>query len=288
MKRATLVLPVFNEEPRIRSTLVALYAFVSENVPTYDWELLVVDDGSHDGSLDAVVAAGQDLQLPLRVVAHEGNHGLGRALSTSFRMAKGDVIVVVDADLTYSVGHVARLITAMEATGAAVVVASPYTTGGLTRAVPRGLEVRSRMANRYLSLMTGRRVSTFTGIVRAYDGDFARSVPPLRGGANANIAVLHEAWRQHLKVVEIPAELDWTGQGYRRGRHAILSSKSLLESLSVLTQGARLMAVTRRRASESVAPVVRLPGQRDTGEASGAAELRDDDGPDRLTGQVGT
>jgi hypothetical protein len=140
---------------------------------------------------------------------------------------------------------VRRLVEVWERTGAAVVVASPYASGGSTRAVPRSLEVRSRMANRYLAAMTGSRVATFTGIVRAYDGDFVRSLPPLRGGANANIAVLHEAWRQRLEVVEMPAELDWTGQAYRRSRHALISRGSIGESWSVIEQGARLRRVTR-------------------------------------------
>ena len=264
-RRASLALPVFNEGPRIRATLIELYEHLRENVSRYEWEIVVVDDGSHDDSLAAVVEAGEQLGLPLRVLAHEGNHGLGSALSSIFREARGDVIVTVDADLTYSVDHVARLVEALESTGAAVVVASPYAPGGTTRSVPRGLEVRSRLANRYLAAMTGNRVATLTGIVRAFDGEFARSLPPLRGGANANIAVLHEAWRQRLDVVEIPAELNWTGQEYRRARHAMISMKSVRESLSVLSQGAHLRHVTRR--SPAVLPVQR---------AMPAATLMDD------------
>ncbi len=270
-RRATLALPVYNERPRIRSTLEQISEHVIKEMADYDWEVVVVDDGSHDATLDEVVLAAEDLDLPILVLAHEFNCGLGSTLSTIFRVSRGEIIVAVDADLTYSIEHVKRLVDVWELTGAAVVVASPYASGGSTRAVPRSLEVRSRMANRYLAAMTGSRVATFTGIVRAYDGEFVRSLPPLRGGANANIAVLHEAWRQRLEVVEMPAELDWTGQAYRRSRHALLSRGSIGESLSVIEQGARLRRVTRslerarRRSAEQLrvidlrAPAMQTP-----------------------------
>jgi glycosyltransferase involved in cell wall biosynthesis len=244
-RRATLALPVYNERPRIRATLEEISEHVIRAIPEYEWEVVVVDDGSHDATLDEVVVAAEELDLPILVLAHEVNCGLGSTLSTIFHASRGELIVAVDADLTYSIEHVRRLVEVWERTGAAVVVASPYASGGSTRAVPRSLEVRSRMANRYLAAMTGSRVATFTGIVRAYDGDFVRSLPPLRGGANANIAVLHEAWRQRLEVVEMPAELDWTGQAYRRSRHALISRGSIGESWSVIEQGARLRRVTR-------------------------------------------
>jgi glycosyltransferase involved in cell wall biosynthesis len=244
-RRATLALPVYNERPRIRATLEQISEHVIKEITDYDWEVVVVDDGSHDETLDEVVRAAEELDLPILVLAHEFNCGLGSTLSTIFRASRGELIVAVDADLTYSIAHVRRLVEVWERTGAAVVVASPYASGGTTRAVPRSLEVRSRMANRYLAAMTGSRVATFTGIVRAYDGEFVRSLPPLRGGANANIAVLHEAWRQRLEVVEMPAELDWTGQAHRRSRHALISRGSIGESLTVIEQGARLRRVTR-------------------------------------------
>lgn len=265
-RRATLALPVYNERPRIRNTLEQISAHVINEITDYDWEVVVVDDGSHDATLDEVVRAAEELDLPILVLAHEFNCGLGSTLSTIFHASRGELIVAVDADLTYSIEHVRRLVETWERTGAAVVIASPYARGGSTRAVPRSLEMRSRMANRYLAAMTGGRVATFTGIVRAYDGDFVRSLPPLRGGANANIAVLHEAWRQRLEVVEMPAELDWTGQAHRRSRHALASRSSISESWSVIEQGARLRRVTRtferaaRRTAQEV-PVIDLRAQ---------------------------
>ena len=98
------------------------------------------------------------------------NRGLGTTLSTLFREAKGDVVVTIDADLSYDATHISRLLRALVTSGAAVVVASPYMAGGRTLAVPHDLEVRSRTANGYLGVMSTLQVGTFTGMVRAYDG----------------------------------------------------------------------------------------------------------------------
>lgn len=246
VRSATLALPVFEEALVIRETLTKLFQHITTELGRYEWEVVVVDDGSHDSSLEEIVNASRDLVLPMRLLAHDHNYGLGGALSTIFREARGDIIVTVDADLTYSADNVAPLVAALEASQAAVAVASPYMPGGVTRGVPAALEMRSRFANRFLSMMSGGRMSTFTGIVRAYDGEFARSLPPLLGAARANVDVLHEAWRQGLLVVEIPAELNWSGQQSRRGRHRMLRPADLLESAFVIWQGVRLGQVARR------------------------------------------
>ncbi|HSN10764.1 MAG TPA: hypothetical protein VLS51_01460, partial [Propionibacteriaceae bacterium] len=112
------------------------------------------------------------------------------------------------------------------------------------------------------------------------------------GGANANIAVLHEAWRQGLRVVEIPADLDWTGQEYRRSRHAILGGKSIAEALTVLTQGARLLAITHRRRAGHYEGRVAPPGfveLRDPEtDAVAPAAGRESVGTDHLNEEFGT
>ena len=246
VRTATLAMPVYEEALVIRDTLTKLFEHITSELGRYQWEVVVVDDGSHDRSLEEIVTASRDLILPMRLLAHDQNYGLGGALSTIFREARGDIIVTVDADLTYSADNVAPLVAALENSRAAVAVASPYMPGGATRGVPPALEARSRLANRFLSMMSGGRMSTFTGIVRAYDGEFARSLPPLQGAARANVDVLHEAWRQGLLVVEIPAELNWSGQQSRRGRHRMLATADLLESAFVVWQGIRLGQVARR------------------------------------------
>jgi glycosyltransferase involved in cell wall biosynthesis len=90
----SVVMPVYNERETLRQIVDAVRA-----VPVPK-ELVLVDDGSTDGSrdlLDQLAAEFPDV----RVVKHERNQGKGAALKTGFQHARGDVVVIQDADLEY-------------------------------------------------------------------------------------------------------------------------------------------------------------------------------------------
>jgi glycosyltransferase involved in cell wall biosynthesis len=251
----TLGLPVYQESADITRTLQTL----AEHVRLLDgfrWEMVVVDDGSRDGTPDVVErwVAASDLPLPVRLVRHARNQGLGAALQTVFSEARGDAVITLDADLSYDVEHIGRLLAAWRSEGAAVVTTSPYMRDGRLVEVPRLLALRSRMANRYLAGMSGKPVHTFTAMVRLYDGDFARSLPDLRRGPAANVQVLHLALRRGLHVTEIPATLDWSGRAPRRGRTQLLSRKALAESWRVFGDGVRLRRHRPRAAAAPARP----------------------------------
>lgn len=93
-RKVSVVMPVYNE----RATVEEIVRRV--NAVPLDVELVVVDDGSTDGSrevLERLAAAG----AVDRLVMHEGNRGKGAALSSGFRAASGEAVLVQDADLEY-------------------------------------------------------------------------------------------------------------------------------------------------------------------------------------------
>lgn len=236
-RRAVLIVPAYNEALEIAASLTALDRYLCAELPAYDWELLVVDDGSTDGTVAAVRSLAPALTVPIRVVEHVENSGLGQALRTGFAHATGDVVVTMDADLSYDVGHIGRLVQAWESTGAAIVLASPYMPGGSTVAVPRQLRTRSRWANRYLTVSSGRRLRTFTGMVRAYDGRFLRNLVIGSDGVVINVELIRKACILGLPVVEIPAVLNWSGLATRQGRTRVVSRRAWRETRRTLREG---------------------------------------------------
>jgi glycosyltransferase involved in cell wall biosynthesis len=84
----TILIPAYNEEEGLPRCLEALMPAAAEK----DWEVLVVDDGSTDGTLEIAKQAGA------RVISHPVNKGYGASLKTGIRNASGGIIVMMDSD----------------------------------------------------------------------------------------------------------------------------------------------------------------------------------------------
>ena len=92
----SVVLPVYNEEESLDPLYDALSAVLDDlEIP---WEILIVDDGSTDGSPE-VMARLQEKDPRVRVIRHRTNGGLSAAMGTGFRMARGSIVATMDADL---------------------------------------------------------------------------------------------------------------------------------------------------------------------------------------------
>ena len=100
---ATILLPAYNEEDALPSVLADLAGVVHD-----DWEILVVDDGSTDRT--AEIAAAHSCRL----VRHGTNLGKGAAMQTGFAYARGERVVVMDADATYPASAIPRILALLE------------------------------------------------------------------------------------------------------------------------------------------------------------------------------
>jgi glycosyltransferase involved in cell wall biosynthesis len=99
----SVVVPVFNESATIETMVVKL----ADTLRAIDLEIIVVDDGSTDGTSEKISNLSNDR---IRVYRHELNQGKGAALRTGFEQARGKIIVVQDADLEYDPNDIPNLI----------------------------------------------------------------------------------------------------------------------------------------------------------------------------------
>ncbi|WP_017296500.1 glycosyltransferase family 2 protein [Nodosilinea nodulosa] len=211
----SLVVPAFNEAALLTQNLTRLCDYMAALESSYRWELIVVNDGSFDDTA-AVAEQFARGKRQVQVLHHLVNGGLGQALQSGVGVSRGDYVVTLDLDLSYAPEHVEHLLTHLRRTQAKVVVASPYMTGGQVSNVPWLRRKLSLWANRFLAVTAKRQVSTLTGLVRAYDGDFVRSLSLLSPGMEVNPEILHKAMLLHERIEEVPAHLCWSSQRQQR------------------------------------------------------------------------
>ncbi len=118
--KISVVIPVFNE----RDTIAEILSRVRRALDGKDSELVVVDDGSTDGTREALRSI-----AGIRLIEHEQNQGKGAALRTGFAAANGDVVIVQDADLEYDPRDYPKLLEPIEDGRADVVFGSRFLGG---------------------------------------------------------------------------------------------------------------------------------------------------------------
>ncbi len=207
----SVVVPAYNEALILMESLTQLYAYLQALSDEYDWELVVVNDGSSDET-GAIAEAFASTRPEVRVLHHAVNFRLGQALRFAFNTCRGDYVVTIDCDLSYAPEHIGLLLSRLREDHAKIAVASPYMKGGQTTGIPFGRRFLSKGANRFLSASSGGNLSTLTGMVRAYDRPFLSSLSLRSMGTDINTEIIYKAQLLNARVVEVPAHLDWTGQ----------------------------------------------------------------------------
>jgi dolichol-phosphate mannosyltransferase len=141
-----LVLPAYNEAENLPRLLERVGAAWTRRLR---FRVLVVDDGSRDGT--AALAAAASPRLPVEVVRHEHNRGLAAAIRTgmrevSQRAAAGDVVVTMDADNSHPPELVPEMVARID-DGYDLVIASRFARGGKEEGVPWRRRLLSRAAS---------------------------------------------------------------------------------------------------------------------------------------------
>lgn len=231
----SIVVPAYNEAAIIEENLSRLCQYMETLEDKYRWEIIVVNDGSRDktGELAEAFARGKDNIL---VLHHIVNFQLGQALRFAFGRCRGDYVVTMDVDLSYSPDHIEKLLAKIRETRAKIVIASPYMPGGKVSNVPWLRRTLSIWANRFLSLTARGRLSTLTGMVRAYDRKFLRALDLQAMDMSINAEIIYKAMLLNAWIVEIPAHLDWSFQK-SQGTNRVSSIKIMRSIITYLLSG---------------------------------------------------
>jgi len=200
--RVSVVVPAYREEARIADTVTRIRREL--DVFADDLEIIVVDDGSPDGTADAARRAGAD-----QVVVQPQNHGKGAAVRAGVLAARGRTIAFTDADLAYSPHQLVAFVEAIEG-GYDVAIGNRHHADTDTLVGTSAVRsFGSRVVNMATSLMLlGNYRDTQCGC-KAFRADAGRIVMGAGtiDGFAFDIEVLHLVERYGLSMIELPVEV---------------------------------------------------------------------------------
>lgn len=206
-RRLSVVIPAYREGARIADAVERVRAELAPHLAPDDLEVVVVDDGSGDGTADA--AAGADL-----VLAHGVNRGKGAAVRTGMLAARGRTRVFTDADLSYAPAQIVRLLEQVEA-GWDIVVGNRYHEQTTTTVATTALrEVGGRVVNGATRLVLRHRHADTQCGLKAFRSDVADLVFSLTrvDGFAFDVEIFMLADRYDLALLEVPVELENSGR----------------------------------------------------------------------------
>ncbi|MFH1006003.1 MAG: glycosyltransferase family 2 protein [Candidatus Latescibacterota bacterium] len=187
----SLVIPLLNEEPNLRE-LVAQVRSVLDGLDLTS-EVILVDDGSRDRSFEVIEALCQE-DSRVRGVQFRKNYGKAAALSEGFRVAQGDVVITMDADLQDDPKEIPHLLAKM-AEGYDLVSGWKF-----ERHDPLSKRIPSKVFNKVTAWITGVKIHDFNCGLKAYRREVTQDIP-VYGQLHRYLPVL--ARRQGYRIAEI-------------------------------------------------------------------------------------
>jgi glycosyltransferase involved in cell wall biosynthesis len=195
----SIVIPALNEENGIDEILQRILAQRDglAQVGISELEVIVVDDGSKDGTADRIRA-----YTDVRLIQHPVNRGYGAALKTGFNAATGDLLAFLDADGTYPPESFPELCQAVEAHDADLIIGSRMLSG--ESEMPLVRRVGNTIFAALLSIVGSRKISDSASGMRVFRREMLPTLYPLPDGLDFTPAMSTRAVYEGINMVEVP------------------------------------------------------------------------------------
>lgn len=205
----SIIMPVFNE----RDTVAAITRRVLTEVPL-QLELIIVDDGSTDGSADIIDGlAREDGRI---LVIHKPNGGKTSALKAGFERSRGTIVIIQDADLEYDPGEIFHVVQPIIDNHADVVYGSRF----LVRRASRVLYFYHYLANTVLTLLsnflTNLNMTDVETGYKALRGEIIRNMIIVSSGFGIEIEITAKIAKLGVAIYEVP--ISYYGRTYEQGK----------------------------------------------------------------------
>lgn len=113
MNKLTLIIPCYNEGKKLTKNIETIVSFMEENF-LIDYEILVVNDGSTDNTIDDVLKLKEEYPNIIRLIHYKDNKGKGYAVKRGILDAEGDTLIFMDADLSTDISAITTTVQELE------------------------------------------------------------------------------------------------------------------------------------------------------------------------------
>ena len=204
----SIIIPCYNESKTILSLITAV-----KNSPVTNREIIIVDDGSKDGTRDIL----NQLNDPeVRIIFHSRNQGKGAALRTGFNEAKGDICIVQDADLEYDPQEFPIVIQPILDGKADVVFGSRFQSGRPHRVVYFWHRVGNGLLTLMSNLFTDLNLSDMETCYKAFRREVIQSVNIRENRFGFEPEVTAKISKMNIKIYEVG--ISYYGRTYDEGK----------------------------------------------------------------------
>ena len=204
--RFTVIIPVFNEVPTILNVIEKVKA-----VPPLDKEIIVVDDGSTDGTRGLLEAWGEGI----KVFFHEANQGKGAAIRTAIPNITGDIVIIQDADLEYDPSEYPRLVSPILEGKADVVYGSRF-LGGPHRVLLFWHSIGNRILTTLSNMLTNLNLTDMETGYKVFRAEIIKKIKIESSRFGFEPEITAKVAKMGCRVYEVP--ISYSGRDYSEGK----------------------------------------------------------------------
>jgi len=212
--KLSVVIPVYNERFLVRELVRRVLAVSAPEIR--ELEVLLVDDGSRDGSLEVLRQVAAENPDRVRLLEQERNQGKGAAIRRGIAEATGDLILFQDADLEYDPRDYPRLVRPFLEDGADVVYGSRFLPSDRRRV----LYYRHTLGNRFLTTLsnwfTDLNLTDMETCYKVFRAPLLKSIPIRSNDFAMEPEITAKVAKRDCRIFEVP--ISYLGRTYREGK----------------------------------------------------------------------
>ena len=202
----SVLIPVYNESKTIQQVLERVKA------TPYEKEIIIVDDGSSDGTRDVL----KQLDQSAKIILHEKNKGKGAAIRTALEHATGDILLIQDADMEYDPSDYPQLLDPILSGKADVVFGSRFLGGGAHRVLYFWHSLGNRVLTLLANMLNDMNMTDMETGYKVFTQEVQKAIQIRSDRFGFEPEFTAKVARKRFRIYEVP--ISYYGRGYKEGK----------------------------------------------------------------------